>query len=58
MECHFYELELERLEDEWPEKGKRLRRWASYEEAREELLKHNRKELAIALEMSSLKRKS
>lgn len=58
VECHFYELELERLAEEWPEKGKRLRRWAGYEEAREELLKHNRKELAMALEKSSLKRAS
>ncbi|CDO57716.1 similar to Saccharomyces cerevisiae YOR163W DDP1 Polyphosphate phosphatase [Geotrichum candidum] len=55
-EFHFYELELEKLEDVWPEGKERKRKWADYQEAREELLKHNRIELAVALEKSSLKR--
>ena len=57
-EFHFYELILEKLEDEWPESAGRDRKWATYEEARMELLKHNRRELAVALEKSSLKRES
>ncbi|KAF5094845.1 hypothetical protein D0Z03_001981 [Geotrichum reessii] len=55
-EFHFYELVLEKLEDKWPESKERKRKWAGYEEAREELLKHSRVELAMALEKSSLKR--
>jgi diphosphoinositol-polyphosphate diphosphatase len=55
-EFHFYELVLEKLEDVWPESRDRKRKWVGYEEAREELLKHNRVELAVALEKSSLKR--
>lgn len=53
---HFYEMLVESLADEWPESKHRLRKWATYEEARMELLRHDRKELAEALEKSSLKR--
>lgn len=58
VECHFYEMEVGSLEDEWPEMGKRERRWATYEEARFELLRHGRTELARALELSSLAREA
>lgn len=56
METHFYEMEFEKLEDEWPEAGKRDRKWVSYEEAKMELVTSDRPELSMALEKSSIKR--
>lgn len=55
-EFHFYEMAVDRVEAEWPEQHKRRRRWFQYEEAHRELLRHNRVELAQALERSSLQR--
>lgn len=53
-EFHFYEMVVERIEDKWPEDFKRKRKWVPYNEAVEEMLRHDRKELAEALKQSSL----
>jgi len=50
----FYEVTVTREENDWPEKHKRNRRWATYAEAREAL--SSRPELLEALERSTLMR--
>jgi diphosphoinositol-polyphosphate diphosphatase len=55
-EFHFFEMLVDKVETTWPEKSKRRRRWFHYDEAHRELLRHNRVELAQALERSSLQR--
>ena len=49
---HFFEAQVDREENEWPEKHKRGRKWMKYAEAQEAL--KARPELAEALERSSL----
>lgn len=49
---HFFEAEVEKMEDVFPESGKRSRKWMGYEEARECL--RVRPELLDALERSSI----
>lgn len=53
-EFHFFEMKLERLAEDWPESHKRRRKWFYYSEAREELIKSNRKQLLEALDASSI----
>ncbi|KAH3668089.1 hypothetical protein OGAPHI_001843 [Ogataea philodendri] len=48
-EFHFYEMEIEQLCDKWPEIDKRMRKWCTYEEAKHEVLKAKRYELAEVL---------
>lgn len=49
---HFFEATVEKMEDEFPEKEKRSRKWVCYEEAAKEL--RLRPELLDALERSSI----
>jgi diphosphoinositol-polyphosphate diphosphatase len=49
---HFFEATVEKMEEVFPESGKRNRKWMSYEEAREKL--QSRPELLDALERSSV----
>lgn len=51
---HFFEAVVEQMVDEFPEMGKRDRKWMAYEDAVRELRK--RPELLDALERSSIKR--
>ncbi|EPX72735.1 diadenosine 5',5'''-p1,p6-hexaphosphate hydrolase Aps1 [Schizosaccharomyces octosporus yFS286] len=51
-ECEYFEVVVERLEDYYPEMGKRHRMWMSYAEARKALA--NRKDILSALEQSSI----
>ncbi|WBW74149.1 diadenosine 5',5'''-p1,p6-hexaphosphate hydrolase Aps1 [Schizosaccharomyces osmophilus] len=51
-ECEFFEVLVERLEDYYPEMGKRHRMWMSYAEAKKSLT--NRKDILSALEKSSI----
>lgn len=53
-EFHFFEVELEKLENKWPEGDKRERRWVSYSEAISELERGKRFELVQALDASSI----
>jgi diphosphoinositol-polyphosphate diphosphatase len=53
-EFHFYEMAFEKLEDQWPEGHKRRRKWMAYSEAKAEMLRHDRKELALAIDRSSI----
>ncbi|ODQ67924.1 hypothetical protein NADFUDRAFT_48584 [Nadsonia fulvescens var. elongata DSM 6958] len=55
-EFHFFELMVEKEEDVWPESSERKRKWAGFQEARQELLNANRLELIEALERSSILR--
>ncbi|MCJ1311658.1 hypothetical protein MMC25_005331 [Agyrium rufum] len=50
----FYEVSVEKEEDEWPEMHKRARQWMGYAAAREKLAP--RPELAEALERSAIVR--
>lgn len=50
----FYEVTVTKEENNWPEKHKRNRRWATYAEAREAMT--GRPELLEALERSTLQR--
>lgn len=50
----FYEVTVLREESEWPEQHKRYRKWATYAEAREDLL--HRPELLQALERCTVRR--
>ena len=50
----FFEANVDREENEWPEKSKRGRRWVKYPEAKEAL--KERPELAEALERSGIKK--
>jgi diphosphoinositol-polyphosphate diphosphatase len=54
-EFHFYQLSLLKLEQTWPESSFRLRRWATYSEAQQELQKSKRPELLLALNDSDIK---
>ncbi|KAL2316452.1 Diphosphoinositol polyphosphate phosphohydrolase aps1 [Schizosaccharomyces pombe] len=51
-ECEFFEVIVERLEDNYPEMRKRRRKWMSYQEAKEALT--SRKDILAALEKSSI----
>ena len=51
---HFFEAMVEKMEDEFPEMGKRTRKWMQYADAVKELQK--RPELLDALERSSIAR--
>ncbi|EPY52687.1 diadenosine 5',5'''-p1,p6-hexaphosphate hydrolase Aps1 [Schizosaccharomyces cryophilus OY26] len=51
-ECEFFEVLVERLEDCYPEMGKRHRMWMSYAEAKRALA--SRKDILAALEESSI----
>lgn len=53
-EFHMYELQIVQLEEEWPERAMRERRWATFAEARAELQRSKRPELVQALEASSI----
>ena len=53
-EFHIYEMEIEKLLDEWPESRKRDRKLCSYAVAREELVRSKRPELLEALNRSSI----
>ncbi|KAI5956206.1 hypothetical protein KGF54_000681 [Candida jiufengensis] len=53
-EFHFFELQVDQLNTEWPEMKKRERRWCTYSEAKHELKKSNRSELIEALNQSSI----
>ncbi|SCW01532.1 LAFE_0E01750g1_1 [Lachancea fermentati] len=53
-EFHFYEMDVTSVVDEYPEKHKRNRKWFSYKDAKEELLKAKRPELLEALNRSSI----
>ena len=53
-EFHIYEMEIEKLLDEWPEKCKRDRKLCSYSVAKEELVRSKRPELLEALNRSSI----
>ncbi|CAN6627128.1 diphosphoinositol polyphosphate phosphohydrolase Ddp1p [Trichomonascus vanleenenianus] len=55
-EFHFFEMEVERLEADYPEADSRKREWMGFSQATAELLRHNRPELAEAISRSSLKR--
>ncbi|RCK60458.1 Diphosphoinositol polyphosphate phosphohydrolase DDP1 [Candida viswanathii] len=55
-EFHFFELQVDHLSTEWPEKSKRQRRWCTYSEAKHELIKLKRAELVDALDLSSIVR--
>lgn len=50
----FFEAIVDKEENEWPEKSKRNRRWATFAEAQEAL--KDRPELKEAVERSSVKR--
>lgn len=50
----FYEVTVTREENDWPEKHKRNRKWATYTEARQDM--QTRPELLEALERSTLLR--
>jgi len=50
----FYQVTVTREEDEWPERYKRNRKWATYAEAREAL--RDRPELIQALDSSTIQR--
>lgn len=53
-EFHIYEMEIEKLEEIFPESDKRDRKLATYEEAKAELIRSKRPELLEALERSSI----
>jgi diphosphoinositol-polyphosphate diphosphatase len=53
-EFHFYELIVEKLSMVWPESEMRERKWCSYSEARHELIKAKRPELAEVLASSEI----
>lgn len=53
-EFHFYEMIVDTLSTEWPELGKRQRRWCTYSEAKHELLKAKRPELVQVLDLSTM----
>ncbi|KAI5958728.1 uncharacterized protein KGF55_005726 [Candida pseudojiufengensis] len=53
-EFHFFELQVDQLNMNWPEMKKRDRRWCTYSEAKHELKKSNRIELVEALHQSSI----
>ncbi|EEQ41432.1 NUDIX domain family protein [Clavispora lusitaniae] len=53
-EFHFYEMLVLNMSPTWPEQDKRQRRWCTYSEAKHELLKAKRPELASALESSCI----
>lgn len=55
-EFHFYELEIEELQDEFPESHKRQRRLCSFQEAKECLINAKRLELVKALESSNIEK--
>lgn len=55
-EFHFFELEITKLYEEFPESHKRQRKYFFYEQAKTELLKAKRPELLEALNRSSIKR--
>ena len=50
----FYEVSVDKEEDDWPEKYKRGRQWMTYAEAKEALT--SRPELMEALDRSSIQR--
>lgn len=49
---HFWEMDVEKLQDEWPEKYKRRRQWMTQEEARNAMLANDRTALAEVIERS------
>lgn len=55
-EFHFYEMVVDVLSMEWPEKEKRQRRWCTFSEAKHELLKAKRPEIVEALMSSTILR--
>lgn len=65
-EFHFYEFILapsdiqndspSRIKSAWPESERRGRRWLSFTQAKDELVRNNRLELVQALELSSMVR--
>ncbi|KAJ9109406.1 hypothetical protein QFC19_002158 [Naganishia cerealis] len=54
-EFHFYDMVIDQLSQDWPELHKRQRRWCTYSEAKHELVKANRPELVLALELSAVR---
>ncbi|RLV95251.1 Diphosphoinositol polyphosphate phosphohydrolase DDP1 [Spathaspora sp. JA1] len=53
-EFHFFELIVDKMDQEWPESTSRQRRWCTYSEAKHELIKAKRPELVTALNSSSI----
>lgn len=53
-EFHFFEMKLDELKPEWPE-SHRKRTWLGFNDAINEMLRHNRFELAEAIKRSSIK---
>ncbi|KAK9483448.1 NUDIX hydrolase domain-like protein [Lipomyces starkeyi] len=51
-EYYFFEMEIEKELDKWPESERRIRKWATYKEAMSGLI--NRPELIEALNRSSI----
>ncbi|SCU81630.1 LAMI_0B07074g1_1 [Lachancea mirantina] len=56
-EFHFYEMIVDTLAEEFPERHKRDRKWFSYEDCKRELLRAKRPELLEALDRSNIVRK-
>ncbi|ONH67026.1 Diphosphoinositol polyphosphate phosphohydrolase DDP1 [Cyberlindnera fabianii] len=56
-EFHFFEMVVREEHDVYPECKERTRKWFTFEDAIEELMSHNRPELAKAVEESLLKNK-
>lgn len=55
-EFHFFEMKIIQLWPDWPEKGKRSRKWCTYDEAKHELISAERPELLDALNHSRIKK--
>ncbi|AAS54756.1 AGR266Cp [Eremothecium gossypii ATCC 10895] len=53
-EFHFYEMRVQELADEYPEKHKRQRHWFTYSEAKTQLQLAKRPELLEALDRSAI----
>lgn len=53
-EFHFYEMVVDQLSQDWPELTNRQRRWCTFSEAKRELLRANRPELVLVLELSAV----
>lgn len=52
-EFHFFNMIVDHLEDDWPEKHKRRRQWMSFKEAHAALIENDRQPLADALAASA-----
>ncbi|KAM3164598.1 Diphosphoinositol polyphosphate phosphohydrolase DDP1 [Lachancea thermotolerans] len=53
-EFHFFEMSVRSLEEEYPERCKRTRKWFSFKDAKEQLIIAKRPELLEALTRSSI----